>query len=100
VISGNLQRQNGRYGCGFHRNKGSQMCANGLTVKVATVERCLINAIRDQVLSPEALSYLVKKVNERLHAFGKEQDGIHHGIERELRQVEDELQHIERAILV
>jgi hypothetical protein len=69
-------------------------------VKVATVERCLINAIRDQVLSPEALSYLVEKVNERLHAFGKEQDGIHHGIERELRQVEDELQHIERAILV
>jgi hypothetical protein len=49
---------------------------------------------------PDALSYLVKKVNERLHAFGKEQDGIHHGIERELRQVEDELQHIERAILV
>jgi site-specific DNA recombinase len=99
TVSGNLQRQNGRYGCGFHRNKGPQVCGNGLTVKVTTVERCLVSAIRDQVLSPGALSYLVKKVNERLHAFSREQDGTHQRIERELRQVEGELQHIERAIL-
>lgn len=99
VVSGDLKRQNGRYGCGFHRNKGPQVCGNGLTVKVATVEHRLVDAIRAQILSPAAHSYLVQTVNERLQALSKEQDGTHQRIEGVLRQVEDELQHIERAIL-
>ncbi len=99
VVSGNLQRQNRRYGCSFHHNKGPQVCGNGLTVKVTTVERRLVDAIRAQVLSPAALSYLVQTVNKRLQALSTEQDGSQQRIEGELRQVEDELHHIERAIL-
>ncbi len=99
VVSGNLQKQNGRYGCGFHRNKGPQICGNGLTVKVTTVERRLVNAIQTQVLSPEALAYLVQAVNERLQVLSTEQDGTHQRIEGELQQIEGELHNIQRAIL-
>lgn len=99
VISGNLQKQNGRYGCGFHRNKGSQICRNGLTVKVTTVERRLVKAIQDQVLSPATFAYLMQTVNERLQVLNMEQDGTHQRLDTELQQVEEELHHIERAIV-
>jgi hypothetical protein len=75
------------------------VCGNGLTVKVTTVERRLVEAIRAQVLSPEALSYLVQAVNTRLQALSSEQDGTQQRLAGELQQVENELQHIERAIV-
>lgn len=71
----------------------------GLRVKVTTIERRLVNAIKVQVLSPEALTYLVQTVNERLQILSKEQDGTHQRIEGELQQIEDELHNIRRAIL-
>jgi hypothetical protein len=66
---------------------------------VTTVERYLVNVIQAQILSPAALAYLVQSVNARLQALSTEQDGTHQRIEGELQQVEDELHHIERAIL-
>lgn len=99
VVSGNLQRQNGRYGCGFHRSKGPRVCGNRLTVKVTTVERRLVEAIRAQVISPEALTYLVQAVNTRLQALSSKQDGTQQRLAEELRQVERELENIGRAIL-
>lgn len=41
----------------------------------------------------------MKNFNERLHGRSTAQDETHHRLEHELRQVERELQHIERAIL-
>ena len=38
------------YGCGFHREKGPRVCANALTVKIDTVERRLLEAIRGKIL--------------------------------------------------
>jgi hypothetical protein len=37
VVSGDPHRAERRYGCGFHREKGPHVCANALTVKLATV---------------------------------------------------------------
>jgi len=53
------QRGRRRYGCGFHREKGSHVCANNLTVKIDTIERTLLAAIREKVLHPAAVRYLV-----------------------------------------
>ena len=66
---------------------------------MTTVERRLVNAIQAEVLSPAALAYLVQTVKERLQFLSTEQDGTHHRVDRELQQVDDELHHIERAIL-
>jgi hypothetical protein len=68
-------------------------------VKVTTVERRLVEAIRAHVLSPEALSYLVQAVTARLQALSSAQDGTQQRLAGELRQVELELEIIGRAIL-
>jgi hypothetical protein len=55
VVSRDPRRAERRYGCGFHREKGSHVCANALTVKLDTVERRLLEAIRTKILTTAAL---------------------------------------------
>jgi site-specific DNA recombinase len=69
VVSGGREQANRRYGCGFHRDKGPQVCANGLTVPVKVVEARLLLALRTRVLRPEAVQYLVTGVNAQLSSF-------------------------------
>jgi len=99
IANGSIERGNRRYGCGFRRNKGPQICTNALTVKESIVEARLVSAIRSKVLHPEALSYLVRAVNQRLQHMGANQDGERRRIETELQEVDQKLRNIERAIL-
>ena len=75
------------------------MCANGLTVKVTTVETQLVTAIRDRVFSSGAIQYLVEKVNALMTSSGDAQEDGYRQVEGELLQVEHELKNIEKAIL-
>jgi hypothetical protein len=99
VVAGGRDQQNRRYGCGFHRDKGPEICGNGLTVPVVVVEGRLLAIIRERVLQPEAVQYLLMAVNghlDRLHAdHAADQDRV----EAALAQVEAELKHIEDAIV-
>ncbi len=99
IANGSIERGNRRYACGFRRNKGPQICTNALTVKESIVEARLISAIHSRVLHPEALSYLVRAVNQRLQHMGANQDGERRRIETELQEVDKKLRNIERAIL-
>jgi DNA invertase Pin-like site-specific DNA recombinase len=99
VVSGDPRRAERRYGCGFHREKGSHVCANALTVKIATVERRLLEAIRTKLLNPEAVRYLITAVNQHLDVFRVTEGEARHRLENELHQVEEELRNVERAIL-
>ena len=99
VVSGDPHRAERRYGCGFHREKGSHVCANPLTVKIATVERRLLEAIRTKILSPEAVRYLITAVNQHLDAFRATEGEARRRLEQGLQQVEEELLNVERAIL-
>jgi len=99
VVSSHPRRRERRYGCGFHREKGPQVCANPLTVKIATVEERLLDAIRARVLNPEAVRYLVAVVNDRLDTFRATDDDARRTLCRELERVEAELRNVEQAIL-
>ena len=99
VVSGDPRRAERRYGCGFHREKGPHVCANALTVKVATVERRLLEAIRVKLLTPDAVRYLITGVNRHLDTFRVGEDAARRRVEQELEQVEEELRNVERAIL-
>jgi len=99
VVSGDPHRAERRYGCGFHREKGSLVCANALTVKIDTVERRLLEAIRTKILNPEAVRYLITAVNQHLDAFRVTQGEARCRLEQGLQQVEEELRNVERAIL-
>ena len=99
VVSGDPRRPERRYGCGFHREKGPRACANALTVKVDTVERRLLEAIRVKLLNPAAVSYLITAVNRHLDTFRGAEDATRRRLEQEQGQVEEELRNVERAIL-
>jgi len=75
------------------------VCANALTVKIDTVERRLLEAIRSKILSPEPVRYLVAIVNRHLEAFRTTEGQARRGLEQELQQVDEELRNVERAIL-
>jgi site-specific DNA recombinase len=99
VVSGNPHRGDRRYGCGFHREKGPQVCANGLTVKIDTIERTLLPAIRKRVLHPAAVRYLVDGVNTHLDGFRERAADERRRVEQQLEQVGAELANVEKAIL-
>src|SRR5205823_9423170 len=99
VVTGDRQRGRRRYGCGFHREKGSHVCANNLTVKIDTIERTLLTAIREKVLHPAAVRYLVDGVNHHLERYSAQAADQRRRLEQQLEQVETELANVEKAIL-
>ena len=99
IANGSIERGNRRYACGFHRNKGPQICTNALTVKESIVEGKLVAAIQERVLQPEALAYVVRAVNRRLQELGTARDHERRRIEELLQEVTEVLRNIEKAIL-
>ena len=99
IVSGQPGRSERRYGCGCHREKGPQVCANALTVKVSTVEQRLVGEIRARILSPEAIRYLIGAVNQQLDAFRGDEVDTRRALEQRLAQVQGELHNVEQAIL-
>jgi hypothetical protein len=99
VVTGDRHRGGRRYGCGFHREKGPLVCTNRLTVKIDTVERTLLAAIRKRVLQPAAIRYLVEGVNSHLEHFRGRAEEERRRLEQQLEQVGAELANVEKAIL-
>jgi site-specific DNA recombinase len=100
VINGDGGRpERRRYGCGRHRDKGSSVCANALTVKIGTVESRLVAAMQARVLHPDAIGYVVERVNRHLGAAVTHRHVERAHVERELHRIDGELAHIERAIV-
>jgi DNA invertase Pin-like site-specific DNA recombinase len=42
------------YGCSNYQNRGASVCANGVSVKKATIERVLLAGVKESLLSEEA----------------------------------------------
>ncbi|HKW91084.1 MAG TPA: hypothetical protein VJX92_04235 [Methylomirabilota bacterium] len=72
-------------------------CANGLSVRVGTVETRLVATLRERVLQPAAITYLMAAVNRQLEVTRTGQAG--EAVEAELAHVETELRNIEDAIV-
>ena len=86
---------NGRneYGCGWHRDRGEAVCANGMRVSRVALEDRILGAVRERILVPENVLYVVESALERvrnqLTAYDPERD------RRRLAQLEVQ---IERAV--
>jgi len=48
-----------RYGCAWHRSRGPGVCASTLVVPRLALEDCVLTAIREQILSPDTVAYIV-----------------------------------------
>lgn len=99
VINGHPRPEHRRYGCGFHRDKGPRVCPNGLSVRVGTVETRLVATLRERVLQPAAITYLVGAVNQHLEAIRMAHGEARKAVEADLAHVETELRNIEDAIV-
>src|SRR5690606_5457582 len=71
-------RANAIYGCGWSRDRGPEVCASGLRVPRAELEKRIFGAIRERVLTPENVRYAVARalgiVRERLAGEDPERD--------------------------
>jgi DNA invertase Pin-like site-specific DNA recombinase len=79
------------YGCGWHRDRGPEVCASSLRVPRAAVEERVLGAIRDRVLTPENVAYATRKAMEILRERVRPTHGQHAGQMR-LREIEVEIQ--------
>jgi hypothetical protein len=86
-------RSNGVYGCGWSRDRGPEVCRSELRVPRTALEERVYGAVREQVLTPESVRYVVARalgiVRERLGAGDPEGD------RRRLAELEVQ---IERAV--
>lgn len=55
VTRGNL------YGCGWHRDRGADVCASSLRVARTALEDRIFGALRDRVILPETIVYAVER---------------------------------------
>lgn len=52
-----------RYGCSHHRDRGT--CSNGHTIKAVEIEERVLTAVREHLLSPEAVKVAVEQFQRR-----------------------------------
>jgi site-specific DNA recombinase len=62
------------YGCSGNKHGGSAVCVNGLSVRQETVEARLLRPIKEELLTPEKLEALRKRVDQKVATAPKAAD--------------------------
>lgn len=52
------------YGCSYHRNRGQTVCTNDHKEQLDVLDSAVLEAIEQQILTPEAVTYTVEKALE------------------------------------
>ncbi len=72
TCGGSYVRVNSRdYGCSTHKNGGPAACPNSAVVPAAKLEHDVVEAIRAELLSPEAVEFVVSEVRRGLREARK-----------------------------
>ena len=92
IVSGRCRkREDSRYGCSLHAQRGDAVCKNSLLIRRLDLERQLLAGLQERVLHPVVVDYTLKRFEEELaKALAARQQG-----NTELRRQADDL---ERAI--
>jgi DNA invertase Pin-like site-specific DNA recombinase len=89
VVSGRWAgRQDVRYGCSLHYNRGRGACSNSLLIMRRLLEDQLLAVLREKVLHPDVITYTMKRFEEELLRAVGERDGASVG----LRKLEADLE--------
>ena len=86
------------YGCSYHNNRGSTVCANDTRVQMPIMDDAVLGAIETQVLNPSALAYVVEKALHLLAERRRTNPDRPRAIEAELKKLQRELANFNRAI--
>ena len=89
----------GIYACGWHRDRGPDVCPSTLRVSRESIETRVFDAMRTHVLTPETIAPAVEravlKVMERLRGKTVDADAAH----KRLREVESEIENATRLAI-
>jgi site-specific DNA recombinase len=67
IVSGRChKREDSRYGCSMHAQRGDSVCRNGLMVRRHDLERQLVAGLQERVLHPDVVAYTVTRFEEEL----------------------------------
>jgi site-specific DNA recombinase len=67
IVSGRCRnREDSRYGCSAHAQRGNSVCKNGLLVRRAELERQLLGGLQERVLHPDVVDYTLKRFEEEI----------------------------------
>ena len=77
------------YGCGWHRDRGAEVCQSDLRVARLTLEERVLGAVRDRILVPQVVLYATERAMELVAAEIRRDDP---GADRaRLREIDHEL---------
>jgi site-specific DNA recombinase len=89
IVSGRCRkREDSRYGCSMHAQRGDAVCTNSLLIRRLDLERQLLGGLQERVLHPDVIAYTLKRFEEELEKalIARRQDFA------ELRRQETELE--------
>jgi site-specific DNA recombinase len=67
IVSGRCRkREDSRYGCSMHAQRGDSVCKNSLLIRRLDLERQLLAGLQERVLHPDVVDYTLKRFEEAL----------------------------------
>jgi site-specific DNA recombinase len=89
---------NNRYGCSGHKYRGSAVCGNGLSVKRSIVESRLLEGIKRDLYSPDAVDLFNRETRRLLQEAADFTAPNTDRLHRELAEVETKIENLAAAI--
>jgi site-specific DNA recombinase len=86
------------YGCSFNINRGDVACSNKLRVPRKLLEERLIDAIKNELLSEEAIDLFIEETTKILHLRNKNGNATSAANKRSLSQAEKKIANLMNAI--
>ncbi|SRR5216683_6336933 len=67
IVSGQWRkREDSRYGCSMHANRGDRICANNLLIARCVLEEQLLAGLQAKVLHADVVNYTLSRFEEQL----------------------------------
>lgn len=92
-------RKGSYYACSGHANRGPAICSNSRLARRDRVENAVLQAVFEEVFSPETLAYLTDKVNKALARLTVRPDAARQRLQSELDEARAKLENVKAAIL-
>jgi site-specific DNA recombinase len=101
IVSGRSRnREDSRYGCSAHAQRGNAVCTNALLVRRAELEPQLLGGLRERVIHPDVVDYTLKRFEEEIAKalttrlkdtddLRREESELERGMANQLRGVAD-----------
>ena len=87
------------YGCSGYHDRGRTVCANGVDIPMEDANGIVLEALLDDVLTPEVLDESVEHALQILMGGEKQSEADRRRLEQQMRRVEGERERLVEAVL-